>query len=460
MITKNHPIHHVARITLECQSPLSISSDEADPTIDNSIFRDALGNPTIPGTSIAGVLNHLVQDTDGIPNTLFGHTENEGHASAIRCSFGFVHNANNQVIKGSMQAQTDDNITRFLAQQSPVLRDHVCLNEYGAANDQGKFDRSAVPKGTRFTFEISLSSTKAEQQENNEHWQNLLKLINSNHFRIGGLTHRGFGQVEVIGIKQQSFDFNQPNQITDWATWQKSDWKTSTPTENKTKPDVLLDLIAEDFWRVGEGTQTLQNNPEKEPDAKPYTETIIKWQNNQASLQHKQVVMPATGIKGALRHRTLFHLRNLKQDWQGEQIKDNDLSQLFGQKGEMVAGKQQGQASAMYINDIYHIVKDPSKQTKVMMHNKIDRFTGGTINGALFSEELIYKGTLPCEISFNKTRLKQVDNDIKKAFIEAVTDLGQGRLSLGAGSSKGHGYFEIKDLNTTINTLKQVMEVA
>ena len=49
-------ILHVARFVLEARTALSVGSGGADGVYDHPIARDANGLPTIPGTSLAGVL--------------------------------------------------------------------------------------------------------------------------------------------------------------------------------------------------------------------------------------------------------------------------------------------------------------------------------------------------------------------------------------------------------------------
>jgi CRISPR/Cas system CSM-associated protein Csm3 (group 7 of RAMP superfamily) len=90
-----------------------------------------------------------------------------------------------------------------------------------------------------------------------------------------------------------------------------------------------------------------------------------------------------------------------------------------------------------------------------MMHNKIDRFTGGTIDGALFSEELLYGGgfTLQGQIKRNEQ-----SKELLEAFKLALLDLAQGRLALGGGTTKGHGYFEA--ININLDELDKQIELA
>jgi len=441
MITHKHNHYHCARICFECQSPLSIKADDSDPTLDTTLMTDATGNAIIPGTSIAGVLRHLYEEKykeDVLKeDALFGKTSvkhDDHRPSLVKISFGFIHNAKNQPQMGVVETSASDDILSYL-QNTPIIREQTKINQSGTTTDAAKFDRSALPKGTRFSFELGLSG----EQSNKTQWAQLLSLLSHPKFRLGGLTHRGFGKVKIIDLYEQDFDFTNSADIKKWQAHQQSDWTVQNNHCTASNEYVNLTITAEDFWRIGSGDEAL-GAYSKDPDDKPYTETTLNWHNNQATLSEKLVVVPATAIKGALRHRTLFHLRLLNllnKDFSDTEIKeeDIDLCKLFGAKAEK--NTQQG-IGGLLIDDVYL----PNHSTpKIMMHNKIDRFTGGVMNGALFSEELLYQDTLNISMYFDPHKLKLLNTCVQNAFIKAIQDLCEGRLSLGAGSAKGHGYF-------------------
>jgi CRISPR/Cas system CSM-associated protein Csm3 (group 7 of RAMP superfamily) len=457
MLLHNTPIFYSAFVTIECQTPLSVKADDAELTIDTRLVRDVNGYPIIPGTSIAGVLRSVARQCTAEDKTLekrlFGFAGEQDIPSQIQTSFGFIHNAKNQPVIGLLatnQSNNDDEVETLLKDLMPIMRDQVALNEYGAAKDGAKMDRTAVPKGTRFSFELNWATDKP----NDEQWHKILAWLYHPQFRLGGLTHRGFGRVKIIAIKQQVYNFNEADDLKKWQQNRKLDFNAqqgqdlsnliSDPNADNFIP-FALDLQAEDFWRIGQGDKAIVDETgedyDKEPDLKPYTETVIEWSNNQACLKRQRVVIPASGIKGALRHRTLFHYRRLNDDFfeQGKdpKIVDLDLKALFG----TTEGK--GQVGTLILDDIYIAETLP---TKVMMHNKIDRFTGGTIDGALFSEQLLYGGGFQL-----KGLIKQANQpkELLQAFRFALLDLAQGRLALGGGSTKGHGYFQANAINLT-----------
>lgn len=440
-----------AVVTIECATPMSIKGDDADLSIDVRLVRDANGFPMIPGTTIAGVLRSVASSYN--ETELFGHTSNsDSRPSSIQVGFGFCHNGHNHPVSGLTQS-AESKTDQLLKNLVPVLRDQVKLNEYGAAVDGAKLDRTALPKGTRFSFEISWSTA----EKNDEQWKTILSWLYHPEFRLGGLTHRGFGRVQVIEIKSNQYNFKKSQDLEQWQVQRKASanlpfnqqggttLKCDVPKQNADQLSFSLTLEAEDFWRIGEGSFALAGDYDKAPHMKPYTETVIEWSGDLAKLNERKLVIPATGIKGALRHRTLFHLRRLLGDLSDgvtvqANIIDAELSAIFGNANAKQNG---GCAGSIIFNDIYDIEGITQSNgdyiTKVMMHNKIDRFTGGTIDGALFSEQLMFGGqfTLTGQINLKRTPSKE----LLQAFKCALEDIAEGRLAIGAGSTKGHGYF-------------------
>ena len=92
------------------------------------------------------------------------------------------------------------------------------------------------------------------------------------------------------------------------------------------------------------------------------------------------------------------------------------------------------------ISDVFVTPKDRVKD-KVFHHNKIDYFTGGTIDGALFQERSVYgKGdSFELEMLVHKDAL--LDKNVKEAFEESVKDLCNGLLPLGGATGRGNGIF-------------------
>ena len=104
---------------------------------------------------------------------------------------------------------------------------------------------------------------------------------------------------------------------------------------------------------------------------------------------------------------------------------------LFGYS----ANDDDGQRGNVVLSDVH--LTQPAKQ-KLLNHVAIDRFTGGAMDGALFSEEV----TVTDEHFALYILVKEgMNSDYLKAFECALNDLCTGMLPLGGGTMRGHGCF-------------------
>ena len=117
------------------------------------------------------------------------------------------------------------------------------------------------------------------------------------------------------------------------------------------------------------------------------------------------------------------------------------VEQLFG-TAKNRNNNIKGLRGRVIIDDIY--LRNDTAEYKVFNHVKIDRFTGGTVDGALFQEKAAqYKGQISVNIWVDGNAFNE-DDDIKKAFENTLDDLKKGNLQLGGNSNKGHGVFTEK----------------
>ena len=93
----------------------------------------------------------------------------------------------------------------------------------------------------------------------------------------------------------------------------------------------------------------------------------------------------------------------------------------------------------------------------VNTRNAIDRFTGGTVDGALYTEKTYYNGRtvleITCDFSGNGEKAFSVSEDERKKFAEtmaaAILDLNNGYMAVGGLTAVGRGLFTVE--KTTVN---------
>ena len=148
---------------------------------------------------------------------------------------------------------------------------------------------------------------------------------------------------------------------------------------------------------------------------------IIRQKNETGNIEEVPVI-PGTTWAGAIGHRMKLFYPN--------------VSKYFGKGGE--DGKIR---SKIFFSES----QLKNSVSKVISRNAIDRFTGSTVDGALFTEQIYYGGTTVLEIYFDL--YKEIDLDFIKSLAVALSDLHEGLLAIGGGTSIGRGIFKVKKVN-------------
>lgn len=451
---ESRPIYCFARLVLEAQSEHGVHSGQGDATHDVLLVRDANGLPALPGTSLAGVLRHAYAERHGERETarLFGQAGKEAQPSWLTVAWGLVHDSNNRPCEGLLaNVGSEDKLLQLLLSAKPMVRQRVRLKHTGTAADKGKFDVTRIPAGVRYSSWLSYwcDGSPASQAQ----WTQLLDLLRTQALRVGHGTRNGAGQFRVLELASASWDLRTPEGRAAYEKRPRSR-KDKQGLQAQALPDasagihVQLDLTAEAGWRVGGGERSLQNHgQEKVPDLLPQHSMRVDWpQAGPARIQERLHFLPGSAIKGALRHRVAYHYRCLMKDWAAADRKPESyepencpaVAALFGQTPENQKSDKQASAGLL----VFHDVMLPNAQTVVLMHNRIDRFTGGVMHGALFSEEILWQTPLQLRIDLvGGKRLDEVSKEARQALQRALEDLASGNLPLGASGSRGLGVF-------------------
>lgn len=430
--------YYFAKITLEAETPLMLASGKSGIFFDVELVRDANNLPAIPGTTIVGLLRHSIsQKYPELVDSLFGQINDsqKRNISALECSWAYVHDSNNKYHKSFIPREqiSKDSILKELAEiNNPnFVRDHVRLSDKGVAVNSGKFDRTFVPAGARFTFTLGLW-----QKERNNLFEKILCEISKPTFRIGGTSRAGYGKTKVINIlvPQNAAAYD----ITELDRFRTESLISFPIPDCKEIKSETISLRFPQGFRIGNGAHSFLEN-QHVADMLPYSEITIRWNGNHGQFMannSRQIVIPGSSIKGALRHRAAYHLARIKQNWaHKEQDSEFDgLEEIFGyvDKTRAIAGK-------IWFSDTYLKSGTPTYQ---QARNSIDRFTGGTRKGALFQEENVrVSDTLETTIYFDSSL--DLTTDAYKAFSWALEDLRNGRLAIGGGSGHGLGFNKV-----------------
>lgn len=433
---------YIARIKVEATTPLFVGSGDASLITDSLVMKDQNELPMIPGTSLAGVLRHSLEDYVEDKekwNDVFGFQgkDNEGLGSRFIVSSAYLI-LNDQQVSEGINVDVPEYIVSKL--QKLPTRQHVRITHKGVAADKGLFDNEVVYAGAQFIFEIELKGTEADK----ESWNEIIKEIQSPDFRIGQGTRNGYGNLKVIGLYEKEYDLTNDNDFKEYLNFNPS-FNSMKIDENQDKsdsqsPHYTLELTPDDFFIFSEGFG------DQDVDNKPVTEEVMVYENGKIDFIEKTLI-PASSIKGAIAHRVAFHY-NKSNNFYSDKINENlkkyleennqAVATIFGKKGEIdkKTNKNLGQRGILLMDDLYY---DDIDNNKIFNHVAIDRFTGGGIDGALFSEKVSYKKDkkIVLEINLSET----VEGKVEEALEETLKDICRGLLPLGGMTTKGFGMF-------------------
>ena len=504
----------LAHVTIELSTPLTIGTGNGDDLNDSTCVLDTNGLPTIPGTSLAGMLRAAWRTFGLQPedDTVFGFQKKKtGASSLVEVSWAATHDQYDRPVLPLAPTASLESDPVLACARAGVVRDHVRINHRGVADGAGKFDELLVPAGARFSFELLVHGSQASPI-----MERLLALLHRGGLRLGGRTRRGFGAFSVQTCSMRTFDLRKPEHRSAMLQVPRD---LSTPgaglppvsldnlpqlPRDTHRVTIALSLIPQDYWlfgtglpvrdehydqRKGDKDQRKGDKDQRKPhDKVPVTERRIVWPQGRGTVTSSadaEVLVPASGIKGALRHRTLFHARRRKGYWAlgdkacspdhlgqqrawAEEVKalrdhgarlpdpipdplqrqvgdtardlaEEAVDQLFGSiKSAQKEGHEeaQGTPGRVFLSDLYLA----DARSAPLQHVSLDRFTQGPMDGLLYSEAPIARfPALNIQLIVDTADLPDLS---RRALADALADLAEGRLALGAGANRGHGYFE------------------
>jgi len=393
-----------AHITIEADTPLKVGSNASDFLQDTPVQKDWNGLPMILGTSIAGVLrkdfNKLKVDD------IFG----KDNGSKVIISNALLLDEKGKVCEELLLKKSE-----FLEIFNVLpLREHTAITDKGVAKEHSKFDEEVVYKGTRFKFSIEFI------EDDKDSFEEILNLLSSPTFRLGGGSTKGFGKFKIVEIKTTDKHCSSSlNTIL-------SDTYTIKETNSKTHIKYTLKIKPDDFFMFGSGFG------DDDADMTPVYEKVVDYKTGK--LSDNMILIPASSIKGAIAHRTTYYYNKQKEYFIGDERAKEKIIEIFGQEKNSKKNID-GSKGKILISDCFAA----QSNTKIFDHFSIDRFTGGAIDGALFQEKTIADSKeYEIEILLHKDLQDTIE---QKAFENALKDITTGMLPLGGASTKGHGVF-------------------
>ena len=377
---------------------------------DMCLLRDADGQPFIPGASIAGAARSFLAQ-QSLPWVEYQEGD-EPHV--LKRLFGGAGE------KDTMSALIVADAACVSEQAKTSIRDGVRVDPCsGSAAEGKKFDVEVVERGTEFGLGLECIIRKGDDDDNNELEKLFLALLHgfeAGDIRLGARTRRGYGRGKVASWEIRDLQMNDPEDVMAWLR----DKVWSRPASNLTPHPLPSDqrqyfrLEADFILR----TSLLIRSSPSDPEAPDMVHLHSAG----------EPVVPGTSFAGAFRHRASLVASTIGSS-------EKAVSEIFGPVHERKAkDPQKVWASRVWIEE--KLVKNVESRWQDRV--AIDRFTGGSLQNALFNEKPIFPQESTPHIKLKLTLEEPDDAEIGLLFL-TLRDFWNGHAALGGETSNGRG---------------------
>lgn len=395
---------------LRLESPAIIGSGNAAHT-DQDLLTGNDGKPFLPGASLAGIARSLLLNGKKVGREfaeIFGEGKEENCQSIVTFWDGVIPEEESFTI---------------------AFRDSVALNEETkTAIDKAKRDFEVLNPGTCFRFRMEIV-LREEQKELPilQFVSNLIDCMECGDFRIGGKTTRGYGKVslEKVQILQKDFSGEKPDDFLEYVNfdWSKleGEGEIELPSSTYCSPYTKLELLLSP-----ESTLLIRN----------YFIQNLDVNCEQLQVDGKAVI-PGTAWAGLFRHRIqelLIECMDGKENEAKQMIEE-----LFGPKRKTEEKKR----ARVIFEESADLDAEPKGKSslRIIMRNKIDRFTGGVLKSALLSERVAVGGKFRLGIRIRDAKAYEIG-----MILLAIEDLCNGLLAIGGTTAAGRGVMKPAEL--------------
>ena len=483
-------------IPIELTSELHIGGVDEVPDRDGEgtvirFNRNGHKEPTIPGRSIRGavraacdVARQALVDAED-PTTRNGEafskenwislwgddTDYTGRSANDR---GLPSDASLPIRKSALTFHA----VSFPADQKMTTRHGVGIDRTtGAASDGALYEHEFLPRGSAFDIRITAEGRDDETMEREESkgipnpassasvkklLEFIVDVLTSDTVSLGGRTGSGQGKIRVIEPKLRRLSgttdagtLTAPADILDALIGQDKEgtpiplelggWSLQEPARIDIKwwsPTGVF--VAEDQELTDKRKEEAR---EKDPDANGVTEPL---RDPSVAWDEAQLLIPGTSIRGTLRSRAARIARTvLAARGDLEPLASHDIHEQIAHEPNLVrymfgCTEYRGAVTV-------HDCRSVERGTRIeVTHNAIDRWTGGVVDGGLFTEA-VYLGTKwePITIDIDLRRLlKNIETEKRPEATgnpananEAENGSGNGKQSKPTHADYAHAAF-------------------
>lgn len=448
LLRKDHR-HIIKRIivrgTLVLDTPTCLGSGDAEGPTDLILLRDSIRQKTkssngqeiegfhalLTGSSISGALRNYLHEYDQ------GYSKSEISQELSTKLFGHLFCYEDGVPKKpTLQKETEENqspliIDDAVSSKLPVveLRDGVKIDgATGTADEGAKYDLELLEAGTQFslTFEL-LVEKDADEAELKKALAIALRGLEKGEISIGMKKRRGFGRCKVEKWQVWEFDLRKHKDRIEWLKFDH--WTRELSNKRKSFESIVVALggislkqhidkrdrlfIYAKFQLASplliRSGQDLTKRSATDKNSKLSVPDVVHLRSQRNG--KLQPVVSGTSLAGVLWHRAERIVNTLGKD----------LKIIYDLFGKVDEDTKEAKASRLVIDETAIESTDDLVQSRIA----IDRFTGGTYHGALFSEQPIFGIETTEEQKKNKKGKEKSKPAQKNKHIELKLELRQ-----------------------------------
>ena len=393
--------------------------------------------------------------------------------------------------------------------ESPLPRRHgVGIDRTtGAASDGALYEHEFLPRGTAFDIRITAEGRDGEQKNDTERKDNkqsdgipgpapsdtvkkllefIVDVLTSGAVCLGGRTGSGQGTIQVIepklrrtGKTTDASALTAPADVLDALIGEDEEgtpiplerggWSLEEPARIKITWWSPTGIFVAEDEKLTKQRKTAKEDENKEKGINEEVhEVVYPLRDPSVAWDEAQLLIPGTSIRGALRSRASRIARTvLAARRELEPFTSHDLHEQIAAEPNLVRymfGSTEYRG-AVTVHDCLSTERGKRIEVK---HNVIDRWTGGVIDGGLFTEA-VYLGTHwePITIDID---LRQLLNNIEAekgpedreqskpthadyahaAYVLlglVLAELSAGTLPLGSRSTRGLGQVVVSSID-------------
>lgn len=428
------------KISCRLVQPLHIGNGDGSETV---LVRTSDGTPFAQASGIAGALRDFYksQHPDG---TLFGDRKkaessfgSSGSRGAEAEQADSPEGASGEFEESSRIRVTDGEFVKdtLILERRPHIRINgktgTVLEEKtkGTDNKSGQYyAREYIGAGAGLVFYLYTYRDCREDGVPavvNE----ILKGLDAGQIRLGGKKTIGCGAVTIEKALYKSFDMTS---FEDRRKWASEDLMDDTDYEKKIDLSSVS-LRGNTAFRItvtGRTEGTLLVKSITVPEYFADSPDSVNIQNAAGDY-----IVPGSSFKGNIRSQMKKIAGYLEKKGQIPSA----VSVMEGAFGREATVDDTGSSGSLFFEDAVVGDRKVNDRAEISHRIHIDKFTGGTIEKALFSEKDV-SGDMTFRVSILN---HEACTQFCGLLLLALRDLSIGRLSIGSGASVGKGFIEV-----------------